>query len=309
MTDEAFETPDISVIVASFSGEATLVRCLESLADQAGSAEVIVPTTAPAEAVGRLEARFPGVTFLASPAGASVFRLRTLGVARARGRTVVLTEDHCTASPRWLAALSAASQAGHPVVGGPVENGLDRRVYDWALFFCEYAAFLPPQPEGPAAVVSGINVAYHRSALLQCRPAWSEAFHENEVHDALAAAGVRLHRAGQAVVASHLAMSLREAMGHLFGGARHYGGYRKSRASGAARGLLALAAPAVPAVLLWRIVRVVATRRPSRLVTLTLGLPYLACLLAAWTAGEALGYLAPTPTPTPRLVEQPTGVV
>lgn len=300
------EVPEGSVVVASFSGEAALGRCLESLAGQCASAEVIASTTVPAEAVARLEARFPNVRFLPAPADASVFRLRTLGVAQARGRMVVLTEDHCTASPGWLAALAQASRAGHPVVGGQVENGLDRRIYDWALFFCEYVAFMPPQPEGPAPVVSGINVAYHRDALLACRPAWSEAFRENEVHDAMASSGVRLYRAEGAVVASHLAMPLREAMGHLFGGGRHYGGYRKSRVAPGLRGSLALAAPAIPAVLLWRIVRDVIVRRPSRLLTLALALPYILCLLAAWSAGEVLGYLSPSPAP--RLAEQPSGV-
>ncbi len=304
-SSETSQGPEISVVVASFSGEAALARCLGSLTGQVGKAEVIAPTTTPAESIARLKARFPEVRFLAAPPDASVFRLRTLGVAQARGRVVVLTEDHCTASPQWLESLAAASRAGHPIVGGQVENGLDRRIYDWALFFCEYVAFMPSQPEGTANVVSGINVAYHRDVLLGCLDAWSEAFHENEVHDALAAAGIGLYRAQRAVVASHLAMSLLEAMRHLFGGARHYGGYRKSRTDPADRVLLVLASPAIPAVLFWRIVRNVATRRPSRLATMALGLPYIACLLGAWSVGEALGYLAPLPRP--RLAEQPSG--
>jgi Glycosyl transferase family 2 len=277
-----------SVVVASFSGEEALARCLETLVPQ--GAEIVAATTAGPRALAGLEARFGGVRFLSAAPGTSVFRLRTLGLAETRGARVALTEDHCTVAPDWLASLQTAHERGHAIVGGPVENGLTG-IYDWTLYLCEYGAFLPPVPDGPTRVLSGVNVSYAREALLSCRPSWSEAFRENEVHDALHMAGHSLYRCAAARVTSHLRLPLREAMAHLFAGGRHYGRYRMSRAVPLRRALLLAAMFAVPAWLFGRLALAVLERHPRRLVTLLLGLPYVACLLGAWSAGEAAGYL------------------
>jgi glycosyltransferase involved in cell wall biosynthesis len=290
--------PDVSVVVASFSGEPALRRCLESLESQcAEGAEVIVASDLEASLREPLAARFPRVRFLQAPRGSGVFRLRARGVAEARGRLVALTEDHCTASPEWVDSLLAASRAGHPVVGGPVENGLEEGTYDWALYLCEYGAHMPPLPEGPAEILSGLNLAYDRALLDRCRETWREAFHENEVHDALRAQvpGFALHRVEKAVVTSHLDMSMTEAMAHLFQGARRYGRHRKSISPSGVRLLLPLATVALPPLLVWRELRNVAARRPRLLGKTVRGLPYIASLVSAWSAGEALGYLAPAP--------------
>jgi glycosyltransferase involved in cell wall biosynthesis len=299
--------PEVSVVVASFSGEAALVRCLSSLFPQAADAEVIVATNAPTEVVARVATHFPAVHFIQGPEDASVFRLRTLGVAQARGNIIALLEDHCTVSPQWLDAFCAACRGGHPIVGGPVENGLCHRIYDWALYLCEYGAFMPPLPEGPAPILSGINVAYSRQALWSCRPTWEDTFHENEVHDALRAAGHRLHLAVGAGVRSHLGMSFTEAMAHLFTGGRHFGRYRRSQSSTARRWLWVAATPSVPFVLIGRIFRAVAARQPKRLGVLLCGLPYVCGLLGAWSLGEAMGYLTHRTTGS-RVQQQPQGV-
>jgi hypothetical protein len=278
-------------VVASFSGETALRRCLESVEPQAGEAEVIVATDVEIQAVARLEARFPRFRFLRAPRGTSVFRLRALGLEQARGRLLALLEDHCTAAPGWLEALRARHRDGHPVVGGSVDSGLSDGSYDWALYLCEYAAQMPPVADGPARALSGVNVAYERDLLAGCREVWQETFYENEVHDALVASGHHLHRTGDACVSTHLALPLREAAAHLFRGGRRFGSYRRARSSPAARAVLPAAALALPALLTLRVVRTVARRRPGRLAATARGLAYIVALNSAWAAGEALGYL------------------
>src|SRR5262245_951576 len=218
--------PAVSVVVASFNGESALRRCLESLEANARQAEHVVATNLGAEAAAQLRQRFPRTRLYCFPSGTDVFRLRSLGVAEARGRLIAMIEDHCTVAPEWLAALQEAHQAGHKVIGGPVDNGLTQRNYHWALYLCEYGSYMPPLPTGTVAALSAVNTAYEREALWRCRSVWELGFHDNEVHDALRGAGCPLHLEGEARVHSYLAMTPSEAVRHLFAGGRRFGGYR-----------------------------------------------------------------------------------
>lgn len=289
------DIPEVSVAVSAFSGEAALQQCLESLAAYASRAEIVIATSAPPDAVQRLAQRFPAARFFPFPAETPGVRLRSRALAQARGRLVALIEDHCTVTPGWLDALTDAYRAGHAVIGGPIDNGLTKRIYHWALYLTEYSAYLPPLPGGPTRAVIGANAAYDREALLRCQSIWADVYYENEVHDALCAAGHGLYLAEKAVVCNHLAMTLGEAMAHLYSGGRHFGGYRKAQSSAWRRLFWVAASPAVPFLMLTRIFRRVAARRPSRLGTVAVALPFIACLALAWSLGEAVGYVAPLP--------------
>lgn len=284
--------PTMSVAIGAWAGEASLLRCLASLEPQWDGAEVIVAANGP---VPRARALYPSVRFVDAPAGATVFRLRTLAVDAATGRFVAVTEDHAEFGPTWLAALRAAHEAGHRIVGGPVDNGLIERAFDWALYFCEYGLHMPPIPEGPVPSVSGMNVSYERSLLALCRDRWSETFQENEVNDALREHGVALHMASDAWVLSYLPMGLGAAMVHLYEGGHHFARYRASQSTYWGRLLWILASPAVPFVLLMRISRRVAARDRRRLWPLARGFGYFVLVLGAWSFGEAWGYVKGPP--------------
>jgi glycosyltransferase involved in cell wall biosynthesis len=283
------DAPDLSIVVASWSSDESLERCLSSLAPQCGGAEVIVATNRSAD---RLEARYPQARFLSGPERADVPILRRLGADASRGRLVAFVEDHAFACPGWAAALREAHGAGFDIIGGPVENALRARAVDWALYWIEYGAYMPPMRGGPVPRLSGLNVAYDRELLLSCREIWKEALFENEVNGVLCARGHSLHLAPDAVVESHLPMTLGYGMRHLHDGGRRYSRYRASRFPFATRVLLALASPLVPAVLFARLVRAIAERRPARFLELARALPFLALLLGAWGWGEAMGYVA-----------------
>jgi hypothetical protein len=294
LTDETTAGPAQSVVVASFSGETALERCLSSLLPAAAGAEIVVATNVSPTAVTRLTARFPAGRFFTFPPETNVFQLRSRGLEQAHGQWIALLEDHCTVPSNWLAGLRAAHDAGHLVVGGPIDNGT-HNLYGWALYLCEYCAYMPPVSEGRVRALLAANTSYSAPTLAACRAVWQDAFYDNEVHDALLAAGHTLYLAENARVESHLRLTLLEATAHLFAGGRRFGGYRKARASSWQRGLWLLAGPAIPAVLLARIFRRLWSRRADRLGTVLLGLPYLLCLVLAWAAGEALGYLAAPP--------------
>ena len=281
----------LSVVIASWSGRDHLIRCLESLEPQLGPAEVIVALNFPFASTEGIRQRFPHARFLQAPPGTSVFHLRAMGAAATTRQLIALIEDHVTVGPNWVGALADAHRRGHGIVGGPVDNGLRQRAFDWALFFCEYGVHMPPVPEGPVGLVSGVNVAYDRDLLAQCRLIWQESFQEHEINDALKPAGHEPYMIPDAWVASHLPMSLSEAMEHLFTGGRHFARYRASQSSPLKRLLWIAASPAVPLVLFSRITRRVAARNPAQLRHLVRGLGYFTLVLGAWSVGEIAGYL------------------
>jgi Glycosyltransferase like family 2 len=280
----------LSVVVASFSGEASLRSCLDSLGTEHGGAEVIVSAALDPEAMDALARHYPGAQLVPAPAGTSVFALRARGLARATGDVAALVEDHCVAGPGWLRAL--ADVAGDAAfAGGAVESGPVSSLADWALYLVEYGALMPPVAGGEALLA--VNAAYPRRALEACRPVWEGGFHDNEVHDALRARGHRPLVVAGATVRSHLRLTLDRAMAHLFQGGRRFGAYRRARSRARERGLRLLAAPLVPFVLLARLAGRVARRRPRALPRLAVALPWVVCLLAAWSAGELAGQVAP----------------
>src|SRR5687768_14532459 len=88
-------------------------------------------------------AEFPDVLCLHEP-GSSVYRLRALGAARARGEVVAFTEDHCQVSPDWCQRVVAAHRDAPDAVaiGGVVENGATGSLRDWAHFLIPNGVFL-----------------------------------------------------------------------------------------------------------------------------------------------------------------------
>jgi hypothetical protein len=280
----------ISVVVASWSGETLASACLASLAPQCADAEVIVATNAPAGSTERLRALHPTMCFLQAEPDATVFELRSMGAAAATGALVALIEDHATVAPTWVSSLIAAHRSGAQVLGGPVANGLTERAVDWALYFSEYGYHIPPVPEGPVGALSGVNIAYDRTALEACREVWSHTLQENEVNDALARMGKRPHMVPDAWVRTHLPMTLKQAAGHLFEGGRHFARYRASRSTGPKRLVWLAISPAVPLVLFGRIATQAASRSPAHLRYLALASFHLAIVLGSWGVGEALGY-------------------
>jgi hypothetical protein len=282
--------PRLSVVIASWSGKEALTRCLESVIPQVAAAEVIVAFRGIFDLAALLGSRFPGVRFVRGPADASVFLLRALGVHETRGRLIAMLEDHSVICAGWAEAILNAHSAGKMICGGPIENAAKSSGYDWALYFAEYGIYMPPLPAGKTTILSGVNIAYDRETLLSCRRVWESVFYETDVNAALAGPGHKLYMLPEACVTSRLRMPMREAMEHLFIGGIHFGDFRKAQSGPLARRFWLIAAPAVPLVLLFRILRLTVTRRPARVLQIIRALPYLLLLLGAWSAGEATSY-------------------
>ncbi len=184
--------PPLTVIVPSTQdwpqARPVLEGCFAEALELGG--EVIVADRDGRGMPPEVEARHPGVVRISEP-GASIYRLRDLGFAAARGEVVTITEDHCVPRPGWLRRHLEA-HAEHPevaAVGGPVANGATRRLTDWAIFLVNHAPWAPPVPSGQSTKVDRANISYKRRVLpRQASPAGRD---EPTMDERLAARGER----------------------------------------------------------------------------------------------------------------------
>ena len=305
--------PDLSIVVALISGKtADLERCLAALRDQqdAPPREVLVPYDEPCAGSLALQSKFPDVKFLeakgldtrAARAGASREHhdaLRTIGLRAARGRLVVLTEDHAHAEPRWCAGLVQAL-ADHPragCVGGAVECG-GRGLLAYAVYLCDFGRYQNPLPESTAWYVSDSNVCYRRDALESIAATWKndgEDYHETVVHSALAARGFELRLTPRVVVwQTRSGLTLGEALQERYVWGRSYAGSRVASTGLGKRLVYAAFTPLLPFLLTLRLVKG-ALQKKRFLGRALLAVPLLFLLSCVWSLGELVGYLTGRP--------------
>lgn len=303
MNDAGARTPQLSVVVTCASGGAHVDRCLEALAAQRGAPEfeILVPVDASCPDLPRWQRAFPHVQFpiveIAELANASdpglrhlaFDRYRAAGLAAARGELIALTEDHARAAPDYCARIVAAhARLPHAAIGGAIDNASPHAL-SWAVYFSDFGRYQSPLPEGPAEYVSDVNVSYKRAALERVADVWRDSYHETAVHGALRARGEVLWREPSIVVAQERGrLSLRACLRERFAWGRLYAGKRAHEISPGERTRLALFAPLLPPVLLYRGLRTTWARGRNRAAFLR-ALPLLALLTCVWSVGEAVG--------------------
>lgn len=298
--------PDLSIVVALISGRTEdLERCLAALASQEDvpPLEILVPYDEPCRDVLRLAAAFPAVRFIAlegvdtsaDRAGAGREHhdlLRTLGIRCARGRFVILTEDHAHADPRWCASLLAAFEA-HPraaCVGGAVEWG-GTSLLSYAVYLCDFGRYQNPLPDAPAIFVSDSNVCYRREMLDATADRWQRQYRETIVHGELVCRGHELRLTPHAVVwQARTGLAWGDALRERFVWGRSYAGSRFPDRSRVKRFVFAALTPGLPLLLSWRYFSGAWSRRQPRGRLLLAGAP-LVLLSAVWALGEMVGYL------------------
>ena len=159
----------LSIVVTIVDGGAVLSRCLEALASQNDPPpmEVIVPYDDTVTGMAPVMARFEAFVFVSLgnlPAGApkagpggqhELFdRRRAAGLAVANGDIVAILEDRGVPRSDWASAAARLhGELGHAVIGGAIENGLDRML-NWAVYFCDFGRYQLPFAAGRREYVS-----------------------------------------------------------------------------------------------------------------------------------------------------------
>lgn len=279
----------LSVVVASAHGPGPLDRCLAVLAPQAREAQAEVVVAGAFS--DQHQARYPDVVFLPFPAGTSGPELWGAGIARARGDRVGITETRTVPSPTWVRDVLAAWDPSRPIVGGAVEPSQPRSVVSWGAYFCDYGQFMRPLRRGQADELPGNNTVFER-ALLDVAPALAHpAFWKTYWCQALAAEGVSLWADPAFVVVDAKTYRLAPLLVRRFRHGRCFAGMRNAGLGPARRALYAAASPALPVVFLSRILRRLVPKRRYR-AELLKSAPVIGLAVAAWSLGEAVGYVA-----------------
>ncbi len=307
---EATFAPDLSVLVTVVDAGASLTECLESLHSQvdAPALEILVPYDASVMGIDLLRRQFPSCRFLdigsiatqrpvRSAAGQHELfdRRRSAGLRAATAPLVAIVEDRGIPRPDWARRVVELHRAlPNAVIGGAIENGIDRPL-NWAVYFCDFGRYQLPFAAGPRAYVSDVNICYKRNALEQTRELWTERYHETTVHWALQRSGEALYLASTCIVEQRRRdLTLRRCLSERIGWGRLFAYTRGRETTTAKRLAFAALAPALPFLLIGRIIRTqIAKRQPvGRLLT---ALPAAFALLLSWSLGELIGYLTGTP--------------
>jgi hypothetical protein len=285
----------VTVVIASPREPALASTCVASVAAQARAlgAPVILARRGDAGAVVATDGELASmVSPIDAPAGSSLPVLRGVGLAAVRTPYAALIEDHCVAAPGWLAALCAAASAAPPpdFVGGRMGNAQRRRAVDWAAYFAEYGFFAGTAQGGAAPLATGANVLYGPRALPLAARWASEGLWEDVIHARLVDRGCHLAVTPSAEMRQNLRYAIaafcRDRYQHGFAYARVR--LREAAPGGARRWPRALASPLLPFVLARRLR---ATVRSDERPAFRRALPLTLLFLAAWSAGEMMGYV------------------
>lgn len=293
-------TGTLSVCVIQFTSRTHLVRCLESLEQQADTdVEVLVPHDDGFEDATSLRERFPAFSFLGLSGRRTPAELRASAARVARGDIIAFLEDHCVPAPDWITCLRDAHAAPHAAVGGAVEKGFapgqaTDSALNWAVYFTDYSRYMNPQSAGPARSLTDCNVSYKREALEAIRDTWQTEFHENVVNGLLTERGGTLWLAPGVVVLEQRSLTLGSALRDRYSFGRLFASTRVSGVTVQRRAVFAAGALAMPPVLVLRVARNLVDRR-RHLPQFVRALPHLLLVTGTWMLGEFVGYVSGAP--------------
>lgn len=273
------------VVVSAGPGRATALRALGALkADLTEDDEIVwVDAIGPPPSDGTVTVRL-------APTPVSRGMQYALGLQAACRPYVAFTDTASVVHAGWRDAAAGALAEGAGVVGGPVLPSPDAGLRSLAGFFAEYGAHAVSPYRSAGGDVAANNVAYARTALRSVlddgEPVW-----KSQVNARLAADGIAPRVATAMRVTSLKCYSWREVTLRRVAHGRLYGAQRSVGWGLSSRLLAAVACSGLPLIAYGRLARAVGSDgglRP-RFVRAT---PVVVAALAAWSAGEAWGYLA-----------------
>ena len=287
-------SPAISVVIASVNGFPSIGECLDCLARQEDKIayEVLVMDRCDAKTRQEIRRRFPQpeiqlVEVFDDP---SIPKLRAMGIAQARGKLVAILEDHCNVPPDWFRTIMRLHEAGHQVMSGAVENAAVDRVVDWAVFFCEYARFMPPIRAGTVDEIAGNCAIYTREVLDRVGPELREEMWEPFLHARMREMRIPFYCDPALTVAHKKEFGFWYFLTQRYHYSRSFAGMRMRAAPLWKRIAYSGGTVLLPALLFARMTKTVCEKGRHRL-KFFLAAPIIGFFLISWAWGEAVGAL------------------
>jgi hypothetical protein len=234
---------------------------------------------------------FPKFRWIDAGNEATVPKMRALGTQSCSGEVIALVEDDCVLSDAWCSSVLDAHANGYAAVGGAVRPGEFNHCLDWAVFFCEYARFLPPF-SGTVAHLAGNNLSYKRATIAQLTEtgALKDGLYEVFVNSKLQEMGQSLFAPPNIFVTNINSWELHNATSIPYHHGRGYAGMRFSRGAIAQRVLYCAVALVLPGLQTVRISRAVLSRK-RYFSALVAAIPFIVLFWSSWSLGEFVGYL------------------
>lgn len=274
----------LCVIVASYEAIDTLEKCLRALMAQSEVSDVIVvdcSATNPARSFGF---DFAKVQFVHFDSIRTIPELRWAGLQYAEGEYVAWIEGRMIPGEHWAHDMLEAQLAAKTpaMIGGSITFDFDRfRHWQWACYFCEYSHVA--MGVGGHGSRSGANVSFRLRTLKELASKVENRW-EDELERCWRGAGYEVGSCG-AEVQFEPTLDFADSTRQRFYYGRDFGALRTS---GIQRVFYALASPAIPAVILARLLgRAVKRGRFWRFLR---SLPTIIWFSATWALGEAVGY-------------------
>jgi len=295
---ESAPAPVFSILIGRVSTEdgARVLEALDALRRQDGAFtyEVIIVDRLHDAVSARIRSAYPEAKLRFCASALSLPEMRAAALGEARGRYIIVTEDHCVPVPSWLRTFYEGFTR-HPdaaAIAGCVENGVTDTALDWATYLCEYAGYAPPVAEGDNENLAGMNIAYRREALDSVpQGSLTKGFWETTVHPILSAQGKKLVSTNAIRIQHCKKFSFGLFASQRLAYSRYFAGIRFGPDQHLRRWFAAAASPALPALLVWRLARAMRDK-PAIAGPALRALPFLLAFFVVWAVGEAIGYVA-----------------
>lgn len=116
---------DLSVVVPTLNGRDRLAACLDTLAEQAADAEVVVVNGPSTDGTTGFVREHAAANVLIEVAERNINAARNAGITAATGEAVALLGQDSAPEPGWLDAVRTALADGATAVTGPVHRAVD----------------------------------------------------------------------------------------------------------------------------------------------------------------------------------------
>lgn len=292
MTPSSVSGPALSVAVASTGDPELLNGCLNALETALTQVDdpVAVFVARPASAIdaAKLFADRPWASLVLVEGDSDIPQLRGVAMGAAGEGWIAVTEDIFLADRNWLMSMSQNTKSGFEVIGGAVGN-VRPDVVSHAAYLTDYGSFSPSRSaEEGVSALTGANVIYSPAVSGRAGRWAHEGAWEHVIHDRLIKEGVQLRFEPLARVDHNATYNLRELISVRFQHGLHYARDRLGEHGSDYWVVRVLLAPALPFLLVFRLLRVTGWSKMGRFVRTA---PLLFVLYVAWVAGETLGYM------------------